>query len=168
MLVFGQFLSLIKNSKGFFLIKQIMFFDCDLEGCNKKKTDELVNFSEHLDAIWPTLWHAKHLVLKCQQSPKCFPTQAWDSLFSCFFLSELGWELFLISFLFSWSLGFSLDLESRVKFAVRLFSCERPIFLSSKVSISWLSGGSFFFHRRNCSEWLGKDKNVSLNCWWRE
>ncbi len=55
MLVFGQFSSLIKNGKGFFLIKQIMFFYCDLEGCDKKKTDELVKFSGHLDDIWPTL-----------------------------------------------------------------------------------------------------------------
>ncbi len=41
--------------QGIFLVTQVMFLDCDVEGCDEEEADVLVNFSRHLDAIWPTL-----------------------------------------------------------------------------------------------------------------
>ncbi len=38
-----------------FLVTQVMFFDCDVGSCDEEEPDVLVNFSGHLDAIWPTL-----------------------------------------------------------------------------------------------------------------
>ncbi len=37
-----------------FLVTQVMFLDCDIEGSDEE-ADVLVNFSGHLNAIWPIL-----------------------------------------------------------------------------------------------------------------
>ena len=41
--------------RGIFVVTQDMFFDYDIGGCDKEEADVLVDFSGHLDAIWPTL-----------------------------------------------------------------------------------------------------------------
>ncbi len=38
-----------------FLVTETMFLDCDIKSCGEEEADVLVNFSGHLDAIWPTL-----------------------------------------------------------------------------------------------------------------
>ncbi len=41
--------------RGIFLASQVIFLDYDIRGCDEEETDVLVDFSGHLDAIWPTL-----------------------------------------------------------------------------------------------------------------
>lgn len=121
--------------RGILLITQVMFIYCDWGGCEEKEADVLINFSEYLDAIWPTLWQAKYSVFQCPQSPRSFAPQVQHSFFSRFFLSELGGESFSVSFLFSWSLSFSLDLKLQAKFTV-FCSNSRDASLCSLKSLS--------------------------------
>lgn len=72
--------------------------------------------------------------------------------FLAFFLSELVWKPFSVTFSFLWLLSFGWDLKPRAQFAIFQFSFKRRIFLSSKVFINLLIVGSFYFFSRVISQ----------------